>query len=93
MGLGGIKLAEYADPRAVSRGVGIAAHAASIADRRVRRRDDASVITGRVASASGVADYFNVDVVFADFESRIKTMTVIARRRALRKACASTAWR
>lgn len=71
MGLGGIKLAEYADPRAVSRGVGIAAHAASIADRRVRRRDDASVITGRVASASGVADYFNVDVVFADFESRI----------------------
>lgn len=71
MGLGGIKLAEYADPRAVSRGVGIAAHAASIADRRVRRRDDVSVITGRVASASGIADYFNVDVVFADFESRI----------------------
>lgn len=71
MGLGGIKLAEYADPRAVSRGVGIAAHAASIADRRVRRRDDVSVITSRVASASGIADYFNVDVVFADFESRI----------------------
>ena len=30
-----------------------------------------SVVTGRVASASGIADYFNVDVVFADFESRI----------------------
>lgn len=71
MGLGGIKLAEYADPRAVSRGVGIAANAASIVDRRVRRSDDVSVVTGRVASASGVADYFNVDVVFADFESRI----------------------
>ena len=71
MGLGGIKLAEYADPRAVSRGVGIAANAASIVDRRVRRSDDVSVVTGRVASASGIADYFNVDVVFADFESRI----------------------
>ena len=71
MGLGGIKLAEYADPRAVSRGVGIAANAASIVDRRVRRSDDVSMVTGRVASASGIADYFNVDVVFADFESRI----------------------
>ena len=71
MGLGGIKLAEYADPRAVSRGVGIAANAASIVDRRVRRSDDVSVVTGRVASASGIADYFNVDIVFADFESRI----------------------
>lgn len=71
MGLGSIKLAEYADPRAVSRGVGIAANAASIVDRRVRRSDDVSVVTGRVASASGIADYFNVDVVFADFESRI----------------------
>lgn len=50
MGLGGIKLAEYADPRAVSRGVGIAANAASIVDRRVRRSDDVSVVTGRVAS-------------------------------------------
>lgn len=39
-GSGGIKLAEYADPRAVSRGVGIAANAASIVDRRVRRSDD-----------------------------------------------------
>ena len=48
MGLGGIKLAEYADPRAVSRGVGIAANAASIVDRRVRRSDDVSVVTGRV---------------------------------------------
>ena len=47
MGLGGIKLAEYADPRAVSRGVGIAANAASIVDRRVRRSDDVSVVTGR----------------------------------------------
>lgn len=71
MGLGGIKLADYADSRAVSRGVGIAANAASIVDRRVRRSDDVSVVTGRVASASGIADYFNVDVVFADFESRI----------------------
>ena len=71
MGLGGIKLAEYADPRAVSRGVGIAANAASIVDRRVRRSDDVSMVTGRVASASGIADYFNVDVAFADFESRI----------------------
>ena len=71
MGLGGIKLAEYADPRAVSRGVGIAANAASIVDRRVRRSDDVAVVTGRVASASGIADYFSADVVFADFESRI----------------------
>lgn len=71
MGLGGIKLAEYADPRAVSRGVGIAANAASIVDRRVRRSDDVAVVTGRVASASGIADYFSADVMFADFESRI----------------------
>ena len=82
MGLGGIKLAEYADPRAVSRGVGIAANAASIVDRRVRRSDDVSVVTGRVASASGIADYFNVDVVFADFESRIMRLPC---RRALRR--------
>ena len=87
MGLGGIKLAEYADPRAVSRGVGIAANAASIVDRRVRRSDDVSVVTGRVASASGIADYFNVDVVFADFESRphYRLRLRLSCRRALRR--------
>lgn len=71
MGFGAVKLAEYADPRAVARGVGIAASSKSIVDRAVRRDDDVTVIAGRVASASGIADYFSADVVFADYESRI----------------------
>ncbi|MEC4183983.1 SNF2-related protein [Adlercreutzia sp. R21] len=71
MGLGGIKLADYADPRAVSRGVGIAASAKSITARTVRRTDDVTVIAARVASASGIADYFDTSVMFGDYESRI----------------------
>ena len=43
MGLGGIKLADYADPRAVSRGVGLAASAEAVADRTVRRDDDTTI--------------------------------------------------
>lgn len=93
MGLGGIKLAEYADPRAVSRGVGIAANAASIVDRRVRRSDDVSVVTGRVASASGIADYFNVDVVFADSSPALSTTIAIVLPPRASTACASTVWR
>lgn len=93
MGLGGIKLAEYADPRAVSRGVGIAANAASIVDRRVRRSDDVSVVTGRVASASGIADYFNVDVVFAVSSPALSTTIAIVLLPRASTACASTVWR
>ncbi|MFR5090906.1 MAG: PspC domain-containing protein [Adlercreutzia equolifaciens] len=63
-------------------------------DRRVRRSDDVSVVTGRVASASGIADYFNVDVVFADFESRIIDYDCDCPAAArFSTACASTAWR
>lgn len=71
MGLGGIKLADYADPRAVSRGVGLAASAKAVADRTVRRDDDTTIISAQVASASGIADYFETSVMFGDFESRI----------------------
>ena len=62
MGLGGIKLADYADPRAVSRGVGLAASAKAVADRTVRRDDDTTIISAQVASASGIADYFETSV-------------------------------
>ena len=71
MGLGGIKLADYADPRAVSRGVGLAASAKAVADRTVRRDDDTTIISAQVASASGIADYFETSVMFGDFESLI----------------------
>lgn len=71
MGLGGIKLADYADPRAVSRGVGLAASAKAVTARTVRRSEDTTVVAARVASASGIADYFEASVMFGDFESRI----------------------
>ena len=73
MGLGGIKLADYADPRAVSRGVGLAASAKAVADRhRTARDDDTTIISAQVASASGIADYFETSMsMFGDFESRI----------------------
>ncbi|MEC4176131.1 SNF2-related protein [Adlercreutzia sp. R7] len=91
MGLGGIKLADYADPRAVSRGVGIAASAKSITARTVRRTDDVTVIAARVASASGIADYFDTSVMFGDYESRIVdyecTCPAIARFDGLCKHC------
>ena len=45
MGVGGINLADYADPRAVSRGVGIAASVKSIVGRTVRRDEDVTVIS------------------------------------------------
>ena len=91
MGVGGIKLADYADPRAVSRGVGIAASAKSIAGRTVRRDEDVTVISARVASASGIADYFDASVMFGDYESRIVdyecTCPAIARFDGLCKHC------
>ena len=91
MGVGGIKLADYADSRAVSRGVGIAASAKSIAGRIVRRDGDVTVISARVASASGIADYFDVSVMFGDYESRIVdyecTCPAIARFDGLCKHC------
>lgn len=91
MGLGGIKLADYADPRAVSRGVGIAASAKSVTARTVRRTDDVAVIAARVASASGIADYFDASVMFGDYESRIVdyecTCPAIARFDGLCKHC------
>ncbi len=91
MGVGGIKLADYADSRAVSRGVGIAASAKSIAGRIVRRDGDVTVISARVASASGIADYFDVSVRFGDYESRIVdyecTCPAIARFDGLCKHC------
>ena len=91
MGLGGIKLADYADPRAVSRGVGIAASAKSIVGRTVRRDEDVTVISARVASASGIADYFDASVMFGDYESRIVdyecTCPAIARFDGLCKHC------
>ena len=91
MGFGGIKLADYADPRAVSRGVGIAASAKSIAGRTVRRDEDVTVVSARVASASGIADHFDVSVMFGDYESRIVdyecTCPAIARFDGLCKHC------
>lgn len=91
MGLGGIKLADYADPRAVSRGVGLAASAKAVADRTVRRDDDTTIISAQVASASGIADYFETSVMFGDFESRIVdyecTCPAIARFDGLCKHC------
>lgn len=91
MGLGGIKLADYADPRAVSRGVGIAASAKAVTARTVRRADDVAVIAARVASASGIADYFDTSVMFGDYESRIVdyecTCPAIARFDGLCKHC------
>lgn len=91
MGLGGIRLADYADPRAVSRGVGIAASAKSVTARTVRRADDVAVVAARVASASGIADYFDVSVMFGDYESRIVdyecTCPAIARFDGLCKHC------
>lgn len=91
MGLGAVKLADYADPRAVSRGVGIAASGKSVAARTVRRDEDVTVIAGRVASASGIADYFETSVMFGDWESRIVdyecTCPAIARFDGLCKHC------
>ena len=91
MGLGGIKLADYADPRAVSRGVGLAASAKAVADRTVRRDGDTTIISAQVASASGIADYFETSVMFGDFESRIVdyecTCPAIARFDGLCKHC------
>lgn len=91
MGLGGIKLAEYADPRAVSRGVGLAASSKAVAARTVRRDDDVTIIAAQVASASGIADYFDTSVMFGDFESRIVdyecTCPAIARFDGLCKHC------
>ena len=91
MGLGGIKLADYADPRAVSRGVGLAASAKAVADRTVRRDDDTTIISAQVASASGIVDYFETSVMFGDFESRIVdyecTCPAIARFDGLCKHC------
>ncbi len=91
MGLGGIKLADYADPRAVSRGVGLAASAKAVVDRTVRRDDDTMIISAQVASASGIADYFETSVMFGDFESRIVdyecTCPAIARFDGLCKHC------
>jgi uncharacterized Zn finger protein len=91
VGFGGIKLADYADPRAVSRGVGIAASAKSIAGRTVRRDEDVTVVSARVASASGIADHFDVSVMFGDYESRIVdyecTCPAIARFDGLCKHC------
>lgn len=91
MGLGDIKLADYADPRAVSRGVGIAASAKSIVGRTVRHDEDVTVISARVASASGIADYFDASVMFGDYESRIVdyecTCPAIARFDGLCKHC------
>lgn len=91
MGLGGIKLADYADPRAVSRGVGLAASAKAVTARTVRRDDDTTIIAAQVASASGIADYFETSVMFGDFESRIVdyecTCPAIARFDGLCKHC------
>lgn len=91
MGLGGIKLADYADPRAVSRGVGLAASSKAVAARTVRRDDDVTIIAAQVASASGIADYFETSVMFGDFESRIVdyecTCPAIARFDGLCKHC------
>ena len=91
VGLGGIKLADYADPRAVSRGVGLAASAKAVADRTVRRDDDTTIISAQVASASGIANYFETSVMFGDFESRIVdyecTCPAIARFDGLCKHC------
>ena len=91
MGLGGIKLADYADPRAVSRGVGLAASAKAVTARTMRRDDDTTIIAAQVASASGIADYFETSVMFGDFESRIVdyecTCPAIARFDGLCKHC------
>ncbi len=84
-------MADYADPRAVSRGVGLAASAKAVADRTVRRDDDTTIISAQVASASGIADYFETSVMFGDFESRIVdyecTCPAIARFDGLCKHC------
>lgn len=92
MGLGGIKLAEYADPRAVSRGVGIAANAASIVDRRVRRSDDVSWSRSG-ASASGLADYSTLMSCSPISSPALSTTIAIVLPPRASTACASTVWR
>lgn len=57
------------------------------------RDDDTTIISAQVASASGIADYFETSVMFGDFESRIVdyecTCPAIARFDGL---CKATAW-